>query len=376
MKIHLISVLIILCYCCSSFAQVEDPCAEDKRKFCTDKNPPEIQSCLLEQVKNLSTICKEQVDRVSALRRSTGARGGGGLSSFGGVSGNFGLMPSKQTVLSMGGVFAPENDPSDISQKRVSLATPVWSNEKHSTSLSVGAGRIDFNSKQLFDGTTIETPEHLDRVEIGGQYSQNLGDKMWGGRLSVGSASNEVFHSFDEMILNANLFYMPTVGPGDQWIYTLFISNNNPIANYVPIPGVIYLHKRERFTGLFGIPFSSIQWTPVDPWTLSVSIMIINFNAEISYGHRDQMQTFVGFSSAQQSFLRAERIENEDRLFFSEKRAFIGVRSPITPKLSGDIQFGDSFDRRLSEGDSLRDRKREVGMGRSWFVGMNLNYLF
>jgi hypothetical protein len=162
------------------------------------------------------------------------------------------------------------------------------------------------------------------------------------------------------MILNANLFYMPTVGPGDQWIYTLFISNNNPIANYVPIPGVIYLHKRERFTGLFGIPFSSIQWTPVDPWTLSVSIMIINFNAEISYGHRDQMQTFVGFSSAQQSFLRA----------------FIGVRSPITPKLSGDIQFGDSFDRRLSEGDSLRDRKREVGMGRSWFVGMNLNYLF
>ncbi len=352
-------------------------CQLEIKEHCPNETVrPNTINCLLKLEKEVTPQCKQELQRLGKVVEATGARGGGGLSSFGGVMGGIGLLPPKKTIVSLNGQLAPEGNPTVIEQSKINIATPIWSDGGESFSMSVNAGRLSFNEQQSFD-TGIKTPKELNRIELGAQYSKAMKSKrMFGLRTSIGSASDKPFHSSDEITFSLNSFYTnPGSTENTHWIWTVFLSNNNPLINYVPIPGFIYLYKTEKFTGMFGLPFLSIQWTPIEPWIFSMSYFITNFNSEIAYGFRDKVQTFTGFSISQQSFLRADRDELRDRLFFNEKKIFAGIRSPLTKSISGEIQSGMAFDRKLKEGESFNDTEMESDFGRSWYLGMSLNIL-
>lgn len=305
---------------------------------------------------------------------ASGSRGGGGLSSFGGVMGGMGLMAPQKTVITLNGTLAPEGHPTTIEQSKMSIATPIYSRNGSSFAMSVGGGRIGFNETQFFDNDG-KAPQELHRFDLGAQYSTTLKDRgFFGVRGSVGSASDKPFHSKDEMTFSLSSFYTRPSGGSGQWIYTVFLSNNNSFANYIPIPGFIYLYRNQGFTGMFGLPFLSMQWTPKAPWIFSMSYFITNFNTEVAYGLRDRFQTFAGFAISQQNFLRADREEGTDRLFFNEKKVFLGIRSPLTNEVSAELQSGLSFDRKLKEGKRFNDTDREADLGRSWYISMNWNF--
>lgn len=358
-----------------SFAE-EGPfssCQEEIRKYCSSyEKVTERVSCLLTVKDSLSSDCQQELQRVSQTLEATGVRGGGGLSSFGGVMGRFGLLPPKKTIVSANGQMAPEGNPVVIQQGRINVSTPIWTKQGKSFSLSTGAGSVVFNETQKFDNGQ-NAPQELHRIEAGGQYTRTTKDGLFGGKLSVGSASDRPFHSKDEMAYSLNGFYTANTTGDRLWIWTVFLSNNNPVANFVPIPGFIYLYKEEGFTGMFGLPFLSIQWTPKEPWVFSVSSFLTNLNTEVAYGFRDQLQVFTGFAISQQSFLREGREDSTDRLFFNEKRIFTGVKSPYTKEVSLEFQTGLSFDRSLKEGRRFNDTHLEADLGRSWFVSLGMN---
>lgn len=350
-------------------------CQEEIKKYCSvHQKAADKISCLL-TLKNLSSDCQQELQRISKTLEATGSRGGGGLSSFGGVMGRFGLLPLKKSVVSINGMSAPEGNPTVVEQGKVNVSTPLWSKAGRSFSLSAGAGSVVFNEPQFFDDGS-STPRELHRVEIGGQYTRTTqAGKLYGGRLSVGSASDRPFYSKDEMAYNLNGFYTANTNGDNHWIWTVFLSNNNPVANFIPIPGFIYLYKKDGFIGMFGLPFFNMQWTPKEPWVLSISSFLTNLNAEVAYGFRDRVQAFAGFAISQQSFLREGREENTDRLFFNEKKIFTGVKSPYTKEVSLEFQTGLSFDRSLKEGKRFNDTHLEADLGRSWFLSLGFNLI-
>lgn len=355
-----------------------ESCEEEIKIFCPNE-PKQLKQleCLLKHEKELSNKCKQELQRLSKVAKETGVRSGGGLSSFGGVIGGLGLVPPQKRVITYTGSMAPQHDRLD--RHKMSFSTPVWSQGKESFSLSLGAGSLNFQEKYVLDKKQVEVPKNYNRVELGANYSKALkNSRMLGLRASIGSASDKVFHSSRELIFSMNASYAyPGKDKNDFWMLTVFMSNNNPLANFVPIPGFVYFHKTEKFTGMFGLPFASMQWTPVDPWLFSFSLFVTNINLEAAYGHRDQIQFYTGFNMAQEAYLRVDRDRALDRLFLDEKKIFVGARAPLSKNLFTDLQFGQSFDRKVFEGRSYGDRRMgEDTLKNSLYGTLSLNVVY
>ena len=354
----------------------ENPCHVEFARFCPNPDTSiDKFKCLLNHEKDLSVNCKQELQRATKVANDIGTRGGGGLSSFGGVMGGLGLLPPNKTLVSLSGSTTLEANPSTIREGKISMATPIWSSHGNAITFFLSGGTIDLSEQRNFD-TGLKTPRQLNRIDFGGQYSKVLENKrMVGAKVTAGSASDKAFHSQEEMTFSMNSFYTYPGSKDTQWIWTVFLSNNNPIANYVPIPGFIYLYKNQGFTGMFGLPFFSMQWTPAEPWVFSLSYFITNLKMIASYGFRDNVQVFGGFSINQQSFLRKDREDEQDRLFFNDKRLFTGFKSPMTKDISGEIQGGLSFDRSLQEGKRFNDVESEADFGKSFYLSVGLTFL-
>ncbi len=357
-----------------STAIAADPCDPDANRFCQNlKNEADRINCLVSHREEVSTECKEELKRLNQLVKDSGVRSGG-ISSFVGVMGGVGLVPPKKKILSLEGMTAYEGNPLVINQGKVSLISPMWKKEKQSFTTSLTAGTVKFNERILLpDGQKLG---ELHRLEVGGQYTKFSENKFFGVRSSLGSAGDKPFHSGRELAFSLNGFYAPRADQDSLWVWTVFLSNNNPLLNYFPIPGFIYFYRKDNFTGMFGLPFMSIQWTPVKKWLLSASFFITNFKTQLTYTTEKQTQWGLGFSVNQQTFLRKKREELTDRLFLNEKRLYLSMRKPFVENILGEIQGGLSFDRSLKEGKRFNDTDWERDLGRSAFLSASLNTSF
>jgi hypothetical protein len=367
-----IIISISSCLFAAVAAHAEDPCSAELARFCSDQKTDLTKSaCLASHKDELSTECKKELVRLNQLVKDTGARGAG-LSSYGGVMGGLGLIPPQKSVVTFEGAYAWEGNPTVVNQGKIGLNSPLWKKDGSSFTSSLSAGTIQFNEAvSVPKGDAIS---ELHRVEAGGQYSKITEEKKSIGlRGTFGSAGDKPFASSREFIFSVNGFYAPTPKSDDSmWVYTVFLSNNTPLLNYVPIPGFIYFMKKNEFTGMFGLPFMSVQWTPFKKWLFSGSFFITNFKASAIYLLQDSTQFGFNFANIQQTFLREDRTNFRDRLFFNERRLYAHARQVLSPDLVLELQSGISFDRNLREGKSFTQKNWEQDLGRSWFVGTNL----
>jgi len=290
-----------------------------------------------------------------------------------GSLGTLGFMPSATTVLTYGGWIAPQKSPTEIDQHRLTLQVPIYRDDAEVISLSAGASSLHFGEAQALSGSNILVPQDLWKIEFGGGYMKKLeDDKMVGGRLSLGSASDHPFASFNVTTIGASAFYSWKTSEASRWILSVLFSNNNPILNYVPIPGVIYMYQTPKFTGMFGFPFSSILWSFAENWTYSFSFFGPTINSEVAYGNPREVQVFTGFNWLQQSYLREARPDPKERLYFDEKHASLGVRFPLVKGVRSDLQGGYAFDRSLYEGQGFRKKDDgEKNLDASWYAAWN-----
>ncbi len=250
-----------------------------------------------------------------------------GVPGFG-VLGGLGLLPTSVPTVAYAGWITPQQVPVFAEQNRLTIQVPILRDERNTVSLSTGGSWLHFGGAQTLSGSGIPVPLDLWKVEIGGSYLRKLeGGKILGGRLSFGSASDHPFDSFGVTTIAAGAFYSWATSENSRWMLTLFFSNNNPILNYIPIPGVIYLYQTKTFVGLFGFPFTSIVWTPEELWMFTLSLFGPTINSEIAYGDPMKIQIFTGFSWLQQSYLRKYRPDANDRLYFKEMH--IPARNPV-----------------------------------------------
>ncbi len=251
--------------------------------FAQTKCPEDIET-LIKQKETLSAECKQQLERMVHMRADAAKSGGGSLAAFGGLN----AMGPPVSIFSYETKWMPGDRGTDFNEHKGNISLPVYKSQGQVAAVSLAGSQLHFGETLRFDNGKV-VPNTMFRYEAGVQYSKQLPEKKsWGLRGSFGYAGDKPFEADQDSTYSvmANYGY-----PGEKgyWSLFAFMSNNSPILNYIPLPGVAYFYKTPTFTGMFGFPVLSMQWTPVNPWAYSVSLFGTTFQAEASYGHRDDL---------------------------------------------------------------------------------------
>lgn len=349
--------------------QIKSLCAVKEGKPLVEAR--EIFACLKKYEAALAPSCKSEIERYVQNSRQASARGGGALGSFGGMTSLTPPIP----IVSYEGRYAPKGPA--FSENRLSFSSPVYGSETGITSAAFSAGELHVNEQVVMtNGTTL--PVDLYRVEIGAQYSRRLsGKKSLGLRASVGSTGDQVFQAARDANFSLSGTYgFPGSGP-DYWVALVLISNNSTIGDYIPIPGVLYIHRTDHFTGIFGFPVLSLQWTPTSAESYAASVFGTNVVVEAAHGEVDRIQFFVQGAFSQQKYILHDRQTERDRLTLQEKKVLVGLRTALFQAAYGEFQLGRAFDRSFYVGEKIFNSDHGLAdLESSAFLNVNIKYVF
>lgn len=351
--------------------QVEVYCQNESAQ----KDLREIIKCLIKNDDKLSAECKQEIQRFAQVGRQTSPPGG----HFGGIGSLAGFGAQVPSISYEGNFISKSegNPPSPtVKENSVNVSIPVFKSERDTVALIVGGGTFHMDSPVTLDSGLV-IPNDLYKAEAGLQYSRRLEEKgkAIGLRGSVGYAGDKINDRTQSFNLIANYSFPGSAG--GQWVTMLFISNNSPFGAYVPVPGFFYIHRTPAFTGLFGVPVLSMQWTPVNPWSFSFSAFGPAIKTEAAYGAIDQIQFFTGLGFKQQKYLLSNRVEDKDRLTFEEKSAETGLRSPLLPGVFSELKVGYSFDRSAYVGQGLFNKDSgSKNLDSSWYLKWSARIVF
>ncbi|MBC7466781.1 MAG: hypothetical protein H7256_12385 [Bdellovibrio sp.] len=328
-------------------------CRDQAAKFCADqKTPRDILKCLIKNDKVISTACKQELERYGRATSQANEQGGGALSAMAGLNSQTPPFP----VLAVEGRLSPGTP--KMNEEKINLSSPIYQDEDDYFALSAAGAPVHFSDPVTLN-SGIEVPKDLYRAELGAQYTHKLpGFKNWGLRGSIGSASDQLFKNFKDNSFSINAQYGFPTETGGFWMLFLYISNNSPLGNFVPIPGVMYLYKTPTFTGMFGFPILSMQWTPEKLWSYSFSMFGPAITAEAGYGDMADIQYITNLSWSTQSFILSNRTDDKDRLTIDEKKASIGLKSFLYEKVLAEVKIGRAIGRSIYIGDGIRNMKR------------------
>ena len=284
--------------------------------------------------------------------------------------------PPVPTLEYEGRWMLPSDSPS-LLENRLNFSTPVAKTDSGIFSVSLGGSRVHLGDPVALDSRKI-VPSNLARIEAGVQYFGKLPEhRTWGVRGSVGYAGDPPFRSGRDLTYGLAGHYAFPGSGHNAWVLMAFLSNNNPLVNYLPIPGFAYLYHSATLTGLFGFPLISVQWSPLVPWTYSLSIFGPLVDAEAAYGQRDHFQWFVHYRLSRESYLPSFREKERDRLTLEAQKIGAGFRFPLARTLSSEFQAGRAFGRALFVGEALHDRDEGTAdLAATWFIAWGFKYGF
>jgi hypothetical protein len=207
-----------------------------------------------------------------------------------------------------------------------------------------------FHTNAILPDTGQPFPQDLWSVRIGTTYRHEF-ENGWitGTSLSIGSASDQPFHSVNELTGGVNLFLRIPQGEHNAWLFTL---NYSPTAELAfPVPGVAYLWQpSDRLHVNVGLPFM-VMWRPLDDVTLDVSYMLIRtVHARATYRICRAASVYVGYDWNNESWYLVDRPDVHDRFFYFEQRVSAGVRGHLWKMATYDLSGGFVFDRSFFEG--------------------------
>ncbi|MBN1510955.1 MAG: hypothetical protein JXB13_02990, partial [Phycisphaerae bacterium] len=248
-------------------------------------------------------------------------------------------------------------------------SVPVFQNEHDEWLVTGRVKLLDIDTSARLQREDSAFPGHLWDVNAGLVYRHKF-DNGWiaGGEFSFGSASDEPFASGDEIVVSATGFLRIPHGESNAWLFFLNYFNNRQFLPDLPIPGFGYeINAGSSFSALAGVPFTWVRWEPIDRLSLEASyILPRRVRAQIGYRILESLKVYAGYAWDNERFLRHDRNDDDDRLFYFEQRVSAGVRWDILESVWLDFSGGFAFDRFFFEGEDYGDRgddRLDVGDG-------------
>jgi hypothetical protein len=237
-----------------------------------------------------------------------------------------------------------------------SVRFPLWQTDTDELS---GNARVRWQAIHtggaILPNTDQPFPDNLWDIRFGASY-RHLFENGWlaGGNVSFGSASNEPFHSVNELTVGVNAFLRLPWGERDAWLFSLSYSPTAELA--FPIPGVSYLWvPSDQLRMNIGLPFM-VMYRPIDELTLDFSYMLLTtIHARATYRICPQLRAYLGFDWSNESWFIVPRPDDKDRLFYYEKRLSVGAQTNLGRTFLLDLSTGWVFDRYYFEGQHQSD---------------------
>jgi hypothetical protein len=299
------------------------------------------------------------------------------------LSPNLGKVKSR---ISYDGVYYPASDlekqdtDMSITVHGISALTPIFQNE---TDEVVFVGRFAYaniDTEAILPDSGREMPNDFWNLNAGVRYRHSMGDGwLWGAFLGFGSPSNKPFNSFDETDVNLTAFLRMPHGKRNAWLFMLNYTNNRDFLSGAPIPGVAYFYNpSKKFTAIVGAPLLALRYRPHPEWAFSLYYMYPrNIDARITWSPTKRVQLYTGFDWSNYRYYIADRARTENRLFYFQKRGFIGSRVILGHGFRLALETGYSFDRLFFEGENYGDRHQErIDLDNNWFVALSLGVAF
>ena len=278
-----------------------------------------------------------------------------------------------------------QNATMGFAEHRFNARTPLAQSQTHEWTLSTGLGWMDFHGGARFPATGDKFPGNLVDLRFASAYRLRLdnGD-IFGASLSVGSASDEPFASAGETTASVTGFYRTPIGKHHAWLLFLRFSNELDELRYPPVGGFGYHYVRMRkdappnFQAVVGFPFLWARYQPLEPLTLQASALIASkAHAGASYQIVKGLRLHAGYDWDSRRFIRRDRADDDDRLFYYSQRVSGGLRWNITEKLWVDVGGGYGFNRFFFEGENFADRDdNRLSIGDGPFAEVQLGFRF
>lgn len=259
------------------------------------------------------------------------------------------------------------------SYQRMSLNGPVYKTDTEAFGVSVAGSQFSVkpsqaNFSELYD------------IQFGVSYTKALDEKrMWSMALRYGSASDKPFATNDVTTLGATAFYSYPSDETSRWLLLVDYSNNRPILNGIPLPGFAYFYTPSKnFRGVFGAPFVSINWNFAEEWSLDAFTLVPwVFKASVGYKVTPFAKIYTGFDFSQVTYYLKDRTNEKDRLFYDEKKIFIGAKSPLSKSIFADLELGHAFDRAFFIAENYKTSPdNPVDIGNAYYGKLSLNFIF
>jgi hypothetical protein len=247
-------------------------------------------------------------------------------------------------------------------------------------SASVRVRNQEFATGAELPDTGEPFPDELWNVRIGASYRHRF-DSGWIGALdvNVGSPSDRPFASVHELDVSATAILRVPARDRDAWVFFLNYGSNREFLPHVPIPGFGYSYQpSDQLTAVVTTGLVSLEYRPVEALTLTASYVAVRtVDVRLTYQVARPVRVWIGFDWTNERYLRANRADPDDRLFYYEKRVRAGAIIGLARQLFVDVAVGYSFDRFYFEGEGYSDRNRNrIDVGDGPFTQVRLGTRF
>jgi hypothetical protein len=246
-------------------------------------------------------------------------------------------------------------------QQNVTLAVPLYQDPRNERTLTARGRYQDFSTGAVFPTSGREFPEELWDLRAGTAFRHKF-DNDWigGASLTIGSASDKPFDSTDELLVQAIGFLRVPHRERNAWFFTLIYTNDQEFLSGVPIPGIAYQWvPSPTFNAIIGVPFTAVEWKPIEPLTFEASYFPVrHVRARATWRIFRPLRAYVGFDWDSERYMLADRNDDDDRLFYYEKRITGGARFDLK-HVGVEVYGGWVFDRFYFQGDSYSDRGKD-----------------
>jgi len=252
--------------------------------------------------------------------------------------------------------------------------TRTWTLQQRAAQFRVGA-------PLTIPDNGLVIPRTLELVDTGVAYNRRLqGDRNLGLRLQAGSASDRIFDSFHELVIEVTAVYRkPAARPRRVWLFILNYSNNRNFLNNIPFPTFAYFMESasHRWRTIIGFPFFSTQYKPAPAVDFRLGLFgPRRFGAQAGYTFKESRRLYGGFEWSSLEWMRADREDKDDRLFYVRKRLVAGFQMPVIRDLRLDLSGGREFDRRFFENhDATYHDVPSLGLRPAWLISLKVSYL-
>lgn len=178
-----------------------------------------------------------------------------------------------------------------------------------------------------------------------------------GGLVAGGYAGDDAFGNGRAWYAKAAFAAGKEIKKDSYLIIVLDYDGHRTFFPDVPMPSIEYRSQWSPELGYtIGVPLNSVTWTPNDRFTLEVSWLAIqHFEAQADYKLDKHWTAFATLAGRNRAYRVSDLPGSNDRLFFKEQRAELGLRWEVTKFAGLQAAVGYAFDRSFSHGFDERE---------------------